>query len=226
MAKIKKGGFADMLAELQAAKVSSPAPVEVIPERRYFLIVCEGEKTEPLYFEHLRRKLPKDLLETIEIQGEGDNTLRVVQAAIRKRDERLANITAPDFDEVWAVFDKDDFPEHRYDNAVQLAAQSGVRSAHSNQCFELWYVLHFQYLDTAITRQQYFDILSGILGFKYAKNSSKVVQHVTANGNVEQAIKWAEQLDNQHGNNPPSGCWPHTKVYELVKNLIDYVRGE
>lgn len=46
---------------------------EIRSKRLYFLIVCEGEKTEPLYFEAFKYDLPKGVLEnaTIDIQGEG-----------------------------------------------------------------------------------------------------------------------------------------------------------
>ncbi len=51
------------------------------PRRRYFLIVCEGEKTEPNYFEAISNQLPKDMVKRITIVGTGRNT---VDAAIRQ----------------------------------------------------------------------------------------------------------------------------------------------
>jgi hypothetical protein len=39
------------------------------PERRYFLIVCEGTKTEPNYFEAIKKELPRGVLEHIDIEG-------------------------------------------------------------------------------------------------------------------------------------------------------------
>jgi hypothetical protein len=55
MAKVKKETFKELLADLQSKSVSAPKPIEVIEERQYFLIVCEGERTEPIYFDYLRR---------------------------------------------------------------------------------------------------------------------------------------------------------------------------
>ncbi len=48
--------------------------------RRYILLVCEGEKTEPLYFEAFKANLPKGVLQntTLEIEGEGKNTLSLI----------------------------------------------------------------------------------------------------------------------------------------------------
>jgi hypothetical protein len=49
------------------------------PSRRYYLIVCEGEKTEPNYFESLKRKLPDNIVKRISIQGVGKNTLSLLK---------------------------------------------------------------------------------------------------------------------------------------------------
>ena len=48
---------------------------------RRFLIVCEGEKTEPNYF----RKFPKnpEVYDSIDIRGTGYNTVSLINEAIR-----------------------------------------------------------------------------------------------------------------------------------------------
>jgi hypothetical protein len=38
-------------------------------KRKFYLIVCEGEKTEPNYFESLKSSLPKGVLELTNIAG-------------------------------------------------------------------------------------------------------------------------------------------------------------
>jgi hypothetical protein len=222
MAKGKKETFKELLADLQKKAVSEPKPVATIEERQYFLIVCEGERTEPIYFEYLRRFLPKNLLETIKIIGQGDNTINIVRKAIEERDARATDPVKPHFDEVWAIFDKDDFPNDRSDNAVSLANQNGIENGSPNQAFELWYVLHFQFLQTAIRREAYFSILTKILGFKYEKNNSKVVEELFKKSRVRQAIKWAEELEKMHEGKTPSASCPSTNVYKLVDRLLVY----
>jgi len=49
------------------------------PKRRFFLIVCEGEKTEPNYFEAIRLKLPKDMIPKVFVRGTGKNTLSLIE---------------------------------------------------------------------------------------------------------------------------------------------------
>ena len=123
------------------------------------LIVCEGARTEPSYFKSFR------VFQDCEIVGSGSNTVSVVQHALKK----MAN---EKYREVWCVFDRDSFPKARVKAALQLAAQNKIKTAFSNESFELWYVLHFEYLDTKITRAAYCKKLTSILGRKYEKNDA------------------------------------------------------
>jgi hypothetical protein len=50
--KHQEPSFADMFNELVAAKPATPT-VDAREERKYFLIVSEGVRTEPIYFEYL-----------------------------------------------------------------------------------------------------------------------------------------------------------------------------
>lgn len=223
MNKQKKETFRDFLSTLQEKKVTVK-PIDKIEERRYFLIVCEGLRTEPIYFNYLKSFLPPNLLDTIDINGTGDNTVNVVRKAIAERDKRKKNLLKPPYDEVWAVFDKDDFPKKRYNDAIKLAEKEAIYSGHSNQSFELWYVLHFQYLDTAQHRKDYITTLSGKLGFPYQKNNEHIVKLLFEQGNVKRAIAWAKKLDQQHTGGVHADHCPQTKVYKLVETLLGYSR--
>jgi hypothetical protein len=52
----------------------------------YFLIVCEGEKTEPNYFKSFPKKIGK-IIYDFEFDGGGISTLKVVEKAIELRDK-------------------------------------------------------------------------------------------------------------------------------------------
>lgn len=195
---------------------------DVLKERVYFLIVTEGVKTEPIYFESFKRKLPRGLVDTIQLIGKGANTVTVVQKAISERDKRNNDPVLPDFDEVWAVFDRDAFGAEKVHQAIQLAAREAVSIGFSNEAFELWYILHFQFLDAALHRHQYIPILSAICGFKYEKNSEEFVAYIEANGDVPQAIAWARQLCERFDHQHHYDNAPLTTVYMLVERLIEY----
>ncbi|HNU99049.1 MAG TPA: RloB family protein [Verrucomicrobiota bacterium] len=137
--------------------------------RNRILIVCEGEKTEPNYF----RKFSVDIdLVEVDVQGIGANTLSLVGDAVARRDD--ASREGTPYNQVWCVFDRDVFPAGNFNEAFRLARTNRIRVAYSNQCFELWYFLHFNFSDAALHRQAYGDKLTGLLGRKYQKNDTKM----------------------------------------------------
>ncbi|MBI5915863.1 MAG: RloB domain-containing protein [Bacteroidetes bacterium] len=188
--------------------------------KKYFLLICEGEKTEPNYFKSLREFLPEHMVD-IEISGEGRNTVGVVKSAILKRQGREQNKLLPPFDEVYAIFDKDDFPDEHFNEAVSLCEKENIHPTYSNEAFELWYVLHFQYLDTGISRKEYQNILAKILG-KCEKNQPDMYSILQEKGNEAQAMKWAEKLLLEKALNNPAKEKPATRVHELVKRLNEF----
>ena len=57
------------------------------------MIVCEGEKTEPNYFEKFKGKYGNVIFE-IDCGGKGYNTLKVVEEAINQRQKILIDTIA------------------------------------------------------------------------------------------------------------------------------------
>lgn len=221
---VKDFSFSDFVKELSDSdNTGNVKNVETRKERQYFLIVTEGERTEPNYFNFFRDRLPNRFLSTIDVRGQGTNTINVVEKAIRGKEKRERS-AKPDFDEVWAVFDKDDFPDHRVNEAISLAERNNINTAFSNQAFELWYILHFQDLDSNLHRSRYISILSNILGINYTKNSLDIVQKIMTQGDINLAIRRAEKLEKEHINSkkPPSSSAPYTTVHNLVKKLKEY----
>jgi hypothetical protein len=76
--------------------------------------------------------------------------------------------------EVWCVFDKDDFSDESFENAIRLAERNQIKCAYSIEAFEIWYMLHFNYYDSALSRGQYIEILSELLEEPYLKNNEKM----------------------------------------------------
>jgi len=128
---------------------------EVRSVRLYYLIVCEGEKTEPLYFEAFKNDLPKGTLDnaTIDIEGEGKNTLSLIESAIKIR-QKKERARGRVYDKTWAVFDRDSFSPQHFNNAIFKArdANPQILCAWSNEAFELWYLLHFEFYQDAASR--------------------------------------------------------------------------
>ena len=97
--------------------------------KQTFLIVCEGEVTEPEYFNSFRLTSAN-----VKAIGKGMNTISLVKEAIAIRDiEKRRN---RNYDQCWVVFDKDDFSDSDFNGAIQMAQANGFHVAYSNQAFE------------------------------------------------------------------------------------------
>jgi hypothetical protein len=175
--------------------------------RKNFLIVCEGEKTEPHYFENFR--VPKKIFDVF---GLGANTESLVEKTIVLRDSSIVS-----YDEVWCVFDRDSFPANNFNNALRLAEQNKIKVAYSNEAFEIWYLLHFQFHDSATSRNQYSTMLTDRLGFRYKKNDSSIYDQILPLQWT--AIRNAENLLRSYCNHSPERDNPSTTVHHLVQEL-------
>ena len=164
------------------------------------------EKTEPTYFKRFR--VPKEIIEVI---GIGANTISLVRETIKLKSEG-------NFDQVWCVLDRNSFPVENFNNALSLASQHQINVAYSNEAFELWYLLHFDYHDSAMARHTYNIRLSTQLGFTYEKNNPQMYD-LLADKQVD-AIRNATRLLQQYGDqHRPAYDNPSTTVHLLVEAL-------
>jgi hypothetical protein len=187
-----------------------------------FLIVCEGEKTEPNYFRAFTERWSE--VKEIKVAGCGCSTCQLIIEA-KKIQEKLERERMVPFDRVWLVFDKDEFKD--FNKAIADAKKEGMNCAWSNQAFELWYVLHFQYLDTGVDRKQYIGMIedkvrkaSKSKTFKYKKNDVGFYQILQEHGDEDFAFKNADKLRNRHkGKSNYATHNPRTEVDLLVDEL-------
>ena len=180
------------------------------PTRKNFLIVCEGEKTEPNYFGNFR--VPKEVFDVV---GIGANTESLVQKAIE-----LKNRAGVSYNYVWCVFDRDSFPAQNFNNAFALGKKHDINIAYSNEAFEIWYLLHFNFYDAATSRTQYKEMLTARLGFPYKKNDPHMYDHLLPM--QETAIHNSINLLNSYANHSPANNNPSTSVHILVQELNKY----
>lgn len=112
------------------------------PLRRRLLVVTQGEVTEPVYFEMLKR-IHREVVVVVEACPKSppqmlDTALAIKAKAARSREER--------YDAVWVVFDTEERPDPAVLRQLrQRADQHGVQLAWSNPCFEVWLTLHLAF---------------------------------------------------------------------------------
>ncbi len=203
---------------------------ETKSKRRFFLIVCEGKKTEPNYFKSLRDSLPKGVLDVCEfsIEGEGYNTESLVKRSLKFKSKWEKEINRK-IDKLWVVFDRDSFTPKAFNNAIKTCLNKNpkVEAAWTNEAFELWYLLHFHYYNTGINRKKYQDLIEGnfkkkgLKNYEYKKNSTEMFSLVETHGSRENAIRNATNLEKIYaGQYKYSTQNPCTMVHKLVAELF------
>ena len=218
----RKEEITKLRQQRREAKASKKRKENVREKLVRFLIVCEGTKTEPHYFEALIKTYISTVRE-VTIEGEGRATVALVDRALEIKQE-LERKNAMSFDRVWVVFDKDDFDD--FNEAIKKAHKLGLHSAWTNEAFELWYYLYFEYLDTGISRAAYIEKLEeafrnrmGDAGFKYQKGNPDNYKLLQQYGREDLAKRFAKQLRALHNGTDYAKHKPCTMVDKLVEEL-------
>jgi hypothetical protein len=199
--------------------------VEVREKRKTFLIVCEGQ-TEELYFSSF-----PVLTASVKAVPLGCTKLTLVECAksLAENDE---------YDEIWCVFDMDHQPDAKgqrqeFDNAIKRAIAEGYKCAYSNDAFELWFVLHYQYIDQEYLRNYFYETLSNHWSINYEKTAKtrsfarSIYDYLQKDGNADQAraILNARKLYETHKGKVYHQQNPVTTVFQLVEELNLHLRG-
>lgn len=190
------------------------------------LIVSEGENTEPSYFDKF--KLSSVTIKTV---GTGYNTVSLVELIKNNYDKGQ-------YDQIWCVFDKDDFDD--FNDAIFLAEKYNYSVAYSNQAFEYWLLLHLEdHQGGKMNRVDYNRRINKLLkqhNIKYdgGKNGCKRVTEelfdlldgfddIYKKIRVDLAIERAERIYNRFDHLSPAKEESSTSVFMLVKELKKYV---
>ena len=207
---------------------------------RSFLIVSEGENTEPEYFEYARAKLKLGAVQVEVTRSElGTAADQVVEYALQLKRQREEDASKDRlgfgevvYDEVWAVFDMDTAVRaDKWGRARDLAHSNGVQIAHSHPCFEYWILLHWGFTTTPFesydqTRAE----LRGIAELRnYGKNQGYMrktaAPHLWAKAN--EGVRHAERSRRAHAS---AGSTfrdpPYTHVDKLLLKLNAAARRE
>jgi hypothetical protein len=197
--------------------------VESVEKKKRFLIVCEGQ-TEELYF----KSFPV-LTADVKSVHQGCTKHELVECTKFYLEDEA-------YDEIWCVFDMDYTPTNEqyneFDNAISLANKTGYNCAYSNDAFELWFVLHYQYVDQEQLRTFYFKTLGKYWNINYEKNGkikafSQAIYDrllIDERASQENAIKSARKLFESQKDRIYHLQNPVTTVYLLVQELNLHLR--
>jgi len=222
---IKHGDKKQGKAWLRKTK-SSNYRIEEVETNKMILIVCEGQ-TEKLYFESF--EVFGLTVKAVDLGGQAN--LALVDATLN-----ITKSSDVQYDEVWCVFDMDvnrgesEFAD--FDSAIVKAERLGYKVAYSNDSFELWFYLHYQYTEQQHLRTFYYEQLGNFWDLNYEKEGKKysfaksIYNRLSLDEKalLPSAIKNAEKLYNNQKHLPYHKQNPVTTVFLLVGLLTRNVR--
>ncbi len=183
---------------------------------RIILIVCEGEKTESNYFRQFRTRNSGVRIEI----PKTNSTDPINLVSFTKKMIKEYDLDFEKGDSAWCIFDVDHHHDKILEKAVNNANKTNINAIISNPCFELWYLLHFQYTTRGFNNS---DELISVLERKipgYLKNgdyNTLLCQrldkaYIHADKLVKYQLNQRRHLHLRESN-------PVTKVQELVRVL-------
>ncbi len=190
--------------------------------KRWFILFCEGEKTEIEYFKAIGRICSSTLIAVEPYGGEGV-PYTIAEKAIEKAKSlgltpksRRKKDSYEKRDQVWAVFDRDEHP--RFNEAVIKCEEQKVGVARSNPCFEIWLILHERDYNRPEDRHAMQKLLAQLRP-EYNPNGDKTPDCVDLVKRVEEAEQRGERgLQNRESGGDPYGN-PSTTVGRLTRAI-------
>jgi hypothetical protein len=200
-------------------------------QRRLVIIACEGQKTEPAYFRAIFDILKQErklAAESCVIAGHNLTDPVGVLKDLRTFKTHMG-FTYKDYDYRWIVIDRDSertngggHSAENFNSALQQASSKrlGVDVAWSNPCFEIWFLLHFEYRNTPLERDELNRKLSKALGTTYDKSDKNMYDKLKYQ--TEVATRNATNLLEQALDRGvlPADSNPGTTVHNLVALLF------
>ncbi|MDP8170538.1 RloB family protein [Pasteurella skyensis] len=160
------------------------------------LIVTEGEKTEPNYFNDLIKDEGLSSANVVVTGDCGCDPTSVVNQAIKLFKESKKGGSSTIYNRVFCVFDRDGHAN--FDSAINKASSNNIEIICSYPCFEYWYLCHFEY-----TRK----------GFQKTGNQSSAENCIK-----ELNIHWNNNFKKKYGK---SDAQPYVKLKTKLNNAIN-----
>jgi hypothetical protein len=193
-------------------------------ELERIILACEGTVTEKDYFESIFKEL-------MDIKGISKTSLVIAKHAHTNPKGVLHDLEMElekddEFEYKWIVIDRDEMRVNGgghsledFNAAISSAKAQGINVAYSNPSFEIWYLLHFEYRNTGIDRDEVIVKLNRYID--YVKNSKKIFFEIKEK--QIDAIGFSKRLEAEYRTGGrelnPAMDNPSSTVYQLVEQL-------
>ncbi len=204
-----------------------------VNQRLLVILACEGRNTERFYFESyfaiLKNRKTISPASCVFAPHKHTNPTGVLEDLLRFKDS--AGRTCKDYEYRWIVIDRDEERHgggghtlQDFNKALEQARNShaAIKVAWSNPSFELWYLLHFRFHNTAIDRERVIDLLEQEMSATYNKSNPATYSLLISRlpDAIRNARRLIEEAKVSTGILIPAEANPATTVHELVETLL------
>lgn len=200
-------------------RISNDRVRKVRKQKSKILIAAEGKnKTEKTYFSNFEDG--KKSYNITYARGNNTDPLKLVKMLIKEIDELKLDLK--DDDVAYCIFDTDVDPNKNkiIEEAIQLAKKNNIKIITSSPCFELWFLLHYDYTTANMDSEEVLKRLKEYYP-KYEKNINIYPDIIKE---IDLAIDRAKKIEKyQIDNNRRIGTVeanPNTEVYKIVEYLM------
>ncbi len=212
-------------------------------KRDDIIIACEDSISSPAYFVMIIKKLIEERKITqdsiVIVPHDGSTHPTGVLKNLKNYKNEYGKIYK-DFEHKWIVIDRDcervnggghtaeDF-NNAIENAKNKRSNLNIEVAYANDSFELWYLLHFEYRNTAILRDEIIDVviekLKQLDSHKFSRLNRDNVKQANYTKMIyeallpmqESAIANAKKLiESYRSEHNPESDNPSTTIHNLV----------
>lgn len=188
-------------------------------ERKPVILISFEGKTEKKYFSHFGGRNYKYNLELA--PGNQTDPINIVNRAINGIKEN--DIDIKNGDKVYCIIDTDMDSQNNktIEKAIALANKKGIKVITSSPCIELWFYLHFEYIQSPINNKEVLlKLKAKIPNYEKGKDIFEVICK-----NTNTAIKNAKKLEKYQIKTGKKiqtvEANPHSQVYEVIDNFIN-----
>ena len=200
-------------------RISNDRVRKVRKQKSKILIAAEGKnKTEKTYFSNFEDG--KKSYNITYARGNNTDPLKLVKMLIKEIDELKLDLQ--DDDVAYCIFDTDVVLNKNkiIEEAIQLAKKNNIKIITSSPCFELWFLLHYDYTTANMDSEKVIKRLKEYYP-KYEKNINIYPDIIKE---IDLAIDRAKKIEKyQIDNNRRIGTVeanPNTEVYKIVEYLM------
>jgi len=183
----------------------------------FIKIVCEGEQTEPNYFNGwLRSKGFK--LANPAFKAKDNSPIGVAKEAKNQYKEARILKIPDDQIHVWAVFDRDGHPG--IPEAFDILRGLPIGVAFSNICFEFWVLLHYQRTSRQFRDcDEVIDFIRRNHDEDYAKSNDHFYRLKDKIPTAIENAKWLTEIHYAFEDRPIWDRDPYTDVYKILEKF-------